>query len=142
VSAGSIAVTLGGILSLGMAAFHVQFPRLFGWGEDFPNLTPLNARVLCTVHVALLLLFVLFGVVSLTCAAELGDAVGAAGVLTLGYSGFWWWRMLWQLTCFRAPPDGRPRRLAVLHYGLTAAFALLAVAYLVPVAARLIAPPP
>ena len=135
-----IAVTAGGVLSLAMGAFHTRFHKIFGWEREFARVSGRNQRILYTVHLALLLLFFLFGLVSLAYRRELAACDGLAfGVCTL-YAAFWLWRGLWQLAYFKLPKRGAGK-IAALHYGLTLVFFLLFACYLVPIL-RLLAPLP
>jgi hypothetical protein len=133
--AGLISIYSGAILSLAMAVFHTRFYRLFKWGEDFKRVSLLNRRVLYTVHVALLLLFFLFGLVSLIYARELSRSKGLALGINLSYSGFWLWRALWQVSYFKAAAGKRPSPASLL---MILWFLLLFVAYLTPVVVRMV----
>jgi hypothetical protein len=131
------AIITGGVLSLTMAWFHRGFYTLFGWRREFEKISPLNAKILYTIHVALTLLLLCFGLVSLVYWKELGRGEGLAAGVTLSYSLFWLWRTVWQLVYFgpsrSAPRSGTP----VLHYVLVTVFAALFVVYLVPFVAAL-----
>jgi asparagine N-glycosylation enzyme membrane subunit Stt3 len=133
------AIITGGVLSLSMAWFHRGFYVLFGWRREFAKISPLNARVLYTIHLALLLLFLAFGALSLVYWRELARAEGLAGGLTLAYSLFWLWRTVWQWAYFRPPPSARRTGVPAVHYTLVAIFAALCLAYLVPLVARWLA---
>ncbi len=132
------AVLGGGVLSLAMAWFHRGFYTLFGWRREFEKISPLNAKILYTIHVALLLLFVCFGVLSLVYWRELARGEGLAAGVTLSYSLFWFWRTMWQVVYFRPPESRAGTGKPILHYVLAVLFATLCVLYLVPfMAARL-----
>jgi hypothetical protein len=129
------AILGGGVLSLLMVAFHGRFYTLFGWRREFEKISPPNAKILYTIHLALLLLFLCFAFLSLVYRRELAGGEGLAAGVTVSYSLFWFWRTIWQLVYFR-PPRSVPRtRKPILHYGLAVLFATLCVLYFVPFAA-------
>ncbi|HPF31536.1 MAG TPA: hypothetical protein PK907_00840 [Candidatus Sabulitectum sp.] len=119
----------GGVLTLLMALFHCRFYSLFRWKDVFSGIPQLNARVLYTIHLALLLLFFALGAITLLSAEELSRAEGVSLPLTVSLSLFWLWRFLWQLVHFRR---GKGRRVSPLELILPAAFFLLFVSYGLP----------
>ncbi len=121
-----ICIYAGGILTLFMGIFHTKFYRLFKWERAFGKISMPNARIIYTVHLALLLLFFLFAALSLFYAGELSRSTGLAFGLNLGYALFWIWRLIWQIYYFRDLKGG-------LHYLLSVFFLLLALFYLIPV---------
>ena len=127
-----ICIGIGGSLSLLMTLFHTRFYRLFQWKIAFNKMDPVNKKVLYTVHVALLLLFLLFSFISFIFMDELSNCEGLAFGIVLAYALFWLWRAIWQLLYFRPSKDRKPRRL-YLHYILTVVFAMLFSAYFIPV---------
>ena len=133
----TIGIYIGGALSLVMVVFHIGFPRIFNWGEDFTKLGLLNRRIVFTIHIALLLLFLYFATLSLTYPKWLARAEGPAGLVTLGYALFWLWRTIWQLIYFKQPRQRRIRRSSMLHYLLILVFAILFVVYFTPFGYRL-----
>ena len=130
------AIIAGGILSLMMAWFHRGFYVLFGWRREFEKISPVNAKLFYTIHVALALLFLAFALVSLVYFHELGRGEGLAAGVTLSYSLFWLWRTVWQVIYFRPRRSAKARK-PILHHTLVAIFAALFVLYLVPSVARL-----
>ena len=125
-----------GVLSLVIFVFHIRFYRFFGWRKDFEKVSPVNRRVLYTIHVALYLLLALFGVVSIVYAGELSRAEGLAGGLTLGLSLLWLWRAAWQIAYFTPLLKTADRSRRVVHYILTTMFVVLFIVYLLPMAAK------
>lgn len=127
-----ICIVLGGVLSFLMACFHTRFYRMFRWDSDFEKVTLLNHKVLYSIHIALLLLFFLFSILSFTYLDELANPKGLAFGITITYSAFWLWRLIWQIIYFRPqrPKTGQKRPL--LHYILLLIFALLFIDYLIP----------
>ena len=128
-NAALISIYCGGIMSLLMAIYHTRFYKLFKWEDEFRRIRELNSDIFYTIHIALLLLFFGFSFLSLVFARELASCTGIALGLNLLFSSFWIWRMVWQIIYFR--PSGRIR-FVIIHYTLTVYFALLAVAYLIP----------
>ena len=129
-----IAVTCGGVLTMMMGAFHITFPKRFGWAADFAKASATNVRVLTTIHLALLILFLLVGALTIVFHADLASARGLGGGLTLVMGLFWGWRAVWQLIYFRPPsgPGGAARRR--LHYAVACHFVLSCLTYLAPFA--------
>ncbi len=129
---GAVCITIGGILSLLLAAFHCCFYNLFHWRDELGKLEGRNRKVLLTIHIALILLFVFMGVVSLSDCGELAASRGLALSFNIGYSLFWLWRMVWQLTYLKRPQGN----FSPLNVALLCAFGMLCVCYAVPVVAR------
>jgi len=125
-----ISIYVGGVLTILLALFHARFYRMFNWAVDFGKIALLNRKVLYTVHLALLLLFFMVGALSLIYAGELGTSTGLAFGFNLLCSGFWIWRLVWQLYYFK-------RRVSVVNVLMVVWFALLGGAYLLPVLYRL-----
>jgi hypothetical protein len=125
-----------------MAVFHTRFYKLFQWKEEFAKITPRNQRIFYTIHIALLLLFLVFALLSFIYTDELSKAEGLALGITSGYSLFWLWRAIWQIVYFRpstsTTADPRIRKSLFLHHLLTIIFLLLFIAYLIPVISKII----
>lgn len=132
-----IGIILGGILSFVIFIFHTRFHRFFAWQKDFEKISPLNRRVLCTIHLALYLLVALLGFLSIVFAEELSRGEGLAAGLTAGYSLFWLWRAVWQITYFKPLLKTAERSRRFVHYALTTIFIVLFIVYLLPVTAKL-----
>ena len=131
-----ICIVAGGILSLFMVFFHSRFYKLFDWGKEFENMSLKNQRIFYTIHIALLLLFLVFSTLSFAYVDELSQASGLAFGVTCAYSLFWLWRAIWQIVYFRPPKDADVQKMPPLHYVMIAMFALLFMAYLVPIVLR------
>jgi hypothetical protein len=131
-----VSIILGGILSGLMAVFHIRFYATFGWMEEFETLSVVSRKIIFTIHLALLLLFFCFTVVSLANSSELSQARGVSFTVCLVYSLFWIWRLVWQCTRL-VPTKGRPKSAFLRHYVLIFVFALLCACYAAPLAARL-----
>jgi hypothetical protein len=128
-----VSIYAGGVLTLMMALFHCGFYRLFGWKTDFAKITIVNARVIYTVHLALLLLFFIIGTVSIVYANELSQSAGLSKGLNLSLTVFWLWRFIWQLIYLkRGKGQSTPLRVIILTF----VFFLLFISYLIPVLCR------
>jgi len=125
----TISIYAGGILTLLLAVLHSQYYRRFEWKKNFESIRPLNARIFYTIHMALLLLFIGIGLLSLIYAVELGKNEGLAFGLNIILSVFWFWRFVWQLIYFRR---GKDKKIPLLARILTIWFFLLFLAYLTP----------
>lgn len=124
-----VSIYAGGILTLGIAAFHTRFYKMFDWEDAFGKLNARDSRVLYTVHLALLLLFLVIGALCLVYAGELGRSIGLAFGLNVSLSAFWAWRLVWQFTCFKS---AKGRKKPAISIVLIVAFFLLAISYLIP----------
>ena len=131
-----ICIIIGGILSLFMTVFHSRFYKLFYWRQEFKKISLPNQRILYTIHIALLLLFLVFAVLSFVYVDELSQSKGLALGITGLYSFFWLWRTIWQVAYFRPPKGSDVKKMPFIHYFLIAMFALLFIAYGIPVALR------
>ena len=123
-------VILGGTLTFLMFIFHTRLYAMYGWQQDLSYLTLANHRILFTIHIALLLLFLAFSVISLIYYRELSQPDGLGTGLLIAFSAFWIWRAVWQIIYFQAPPG--TMSVPAINYALVAVFALLATAYLIP----------
>jgi hypothetical protein len=107
-------IQVGGVLSLLAGVLHLFFPRFFDWRTDLAKLTPLNARILFTIHLFLAAFFFIFGFISLRFPAELAGGSGLGGAVAGSYAVFWLVRGVWQYLYF--DPSGQPRGLKVVHH--------------------------
>ncbi len=129
-----LAIVVGGVLTAVVAAGHTFFHRLFRWGEDLPRLSPLNQKVLYTIHVGAYLLLVPLALVSFRFPGELARAGGLGGALTLCLAAFWAWRLVWQLVYFGPLIPKVSRGWVRFHRAMIALFAVQAAAYGAPAA--------
>jgi hypothetical protein len=134
-SIAELSIFVGGALTALMAAFHVRFYALFGWKEDFAKIHLRNRRILYSVHVALILLFVALAALSFKYSAELARAEGLALGVDVALALFWLWRTIWQLAYFDYPVEYHAHT-PVIHWVLCAVFAALAVSYALPAVLR------
>ena len=128
-----VSIYVGGALTLIMAIFHTRFYRMFNWKTDFDKVTALNARIIYTVHLALLLLFFMLGIISIVNAKELAQSIGLALGLNLLFSIFWLWRLIWQFAYFKRE---KRQKIPLIGIILIFVFALLFITYLIPVIYR------
>jgi hypothetical protein len=122
-------IYIGGILTLFMAIFHIRFPLIFNWKKDYGRISEINKKIFNTIHLALLLILLIIGFLSLFYARELSECNGISFGLNLMISIFWFWRTIWQIYYFK----GR-----TMHYILIAIFSILFITYLMPIIQNLI----
>lgn len=132
-----ILIIIGGILSLFIGIFHTRFYKLFTWGIEFEKIGLTNNKIFYTIHIALLLFFFIFSVVSFVYFDELSRGEGVAFGIMLLYSLFWLWRTLWQIFYFKPSNNRRLRKLYYMHYLLIVWFFLLFIVYFIPVVIKL-----
>ena len=133
-----ICIIIGGLLSLFMAVFHSRFYRMFYWRREFRKISLPNQRILYTIHIALLLFFLVFAVLSFVYVDELSQPQGLALGITSLYALFWLWRTIWQIAYFRPPKGSSIKKMPIIHYFIIVIFALLFVAYGIPVVLRFV----
>jgi len=125
-----ISIYIGGTLTLLIAILHTRYYKMFNWKTDFEKITIVNAKIIYTIHLALLLLFFLIGIISILYAKELSMSVGLANGLNILFSAFWIWRLIWQFAYFKKKK--RQKRSPIVVF-LNTVFLLLIVSYSVPV---------
>lgn len=125
-----VSIYTGGILSLLMVIFHVQFPTIFKWKIDFRHASAANKKILYTMHAALFLLFSGYAFVSLVYTRELAASNGLALGINLSYALFWLWRTIWQIAYFKPEKKGRFR---TMHAILIIIFFILFISYSLPI---------
>ena len=128
-----VAIKIGGVLSALVGIGHCFFYRGFGWQEDFEGTRELTARVLYTIHLFLIPMFLFFAYASLVHTGELAGGTPLGIAMSSFYAGFWLFRLLWQVVYFRPAQIPGLIKLLPLHYFLIACFIVLASAYGVPV---------
>lgn len=124
-----IAVLTGGLLMLSLGVFHSRFYSLFQWQEDLKRLTRRNYRIFLTIHLALTLLLVFMGFLTILFYRELSVPKGLAMGFDISMVLFWLWRMIWQAIYFKIRINAR----SIL---LTGWFFLLTITYLIPILVR------
>lgn len=128
-----VSIYIGGALTLLLAVFHTRFYKMFNWNTDFEKISILNARIIYTVHLALLLLFFMIGIISIIHAKELSQSIGLAFGLNLLFSLFWLWRFIWQFVYFKRE---KKQKIPPIGIFLIIVFAILFFTYLIPVIYR------
>ncbi|ABB31750.1 hypothetical protein GeomeDRAFT_0170 [Geobacter metallireducens RCH3] len=127
-----VAIKIGGILSALVGIGHCSFYRGFGWREDFAGTKILTARVLYTIHLFLIPMFLFFAYASLFHTSELAGGTPLGVAMSTFYASFWLFRLIWQVVYFRPAQIPELGRLLPLHYFLIVSFVVLAAAYGVP----------
>lgn len=130
-----ISIYCGAVLLLFMGIFHTQFYKLFGWKKDFEKISKVNKKILYTIHIALTLLFFGLSVFSFIYAKELSMSSGISFGLNLIFSLFWLWRTVWQIFYFKSHKKNKNH---ILHYILIIYFALLFLAFLLPLVSNVL----
>lgn len=125
-----ISIYTGGVLTLLMALFHTRFEKIFGWNIEFKRVSERNTKILYTIHLALIMLFFGFGIITLIYADEFSKSTGLASGLNIMLTLFWLWRAIWQLAYFK--PD-KKSKLRAMHFMLLLVFVLLTLSFGVPV---------
>ena len=129
-----VSIYFGGALTLLIAILHTRFYKMFNWKNDFEQITIIHARIIYTIHLALVLLFFMIAAISLIFAQELSRSVGLAFGFNLLYSIFWMWRLMWQVVYFKREEG---QKIPPIGIFLSILFVLLATSYLIPVIWRL-----
>jgi hypothetical protein len=137
-SVAQICIIIGGLLSLFMAVFHSRFYKMFYWRREFRKIGLPNQRILYTIHIALLLFFLVFAILSFVYVDELSQPQGLAFGIAGLYALFWLWRTIWQVAYFRSPKGSDIKKMPFIHYFLILIFALLFIVYGIPVALRIV----
>lgn len=126
------AILFGGVLSAMIGIGHCFFYRGFGWRVDFEKTRHLTARVLYTIHLFLIPMFLLFAYLSFVHTKELAGETPLGTSLATFYSLFWFVRGIWQVVYFRPSRIQGLEKLLPLHYILIILFVLLCGAYSFP----------
>ncbi len=132
-------IITGGVLIVAdhMVVFHSRFYKLFNWKKDFERITLRNQKIFYTIHIALLLFFLVFTFLSFVYVNELSQCKGLAFSIVISYSLFWLWRAIWQLIYFNPKKSNSSKKLVFLHYFLIIIFLALFVVYFIPVLSKL-----
>ncbi|MBD9536303.1 hypothetical protein IB227_10635 [Stenotrophomonas sp. STM01] len=93
-------VRLAGVHSLGFAAFHLAFWRLFGWKRELAQLSTANRAILQILNLRVIYVFLGMGVIALAFTSDLVDT--RLGVVLLCFMAvFWLGRALEQFVFLR-----------------------------------------
>lgn len=129
-------LVFAGVTSIALGILHI--PRVWGmvfttWQSEIKGLSPLNRKLIDTVLVALCLVLVVLGMLTLAL-VEGGFKPDGFQVWFLALcSLFWIWRLIWQVVYFPIRKLNPGSRLLSLHRALIAIFVVDAVAYAMPV---------
>lgn len=116
-------ILLGGIHSLGLAAFHLSFWKIFKWRESLQRCTAADRAIVQILNLRLTYIFLLIAALCFVYTDEL-LTTGLGKALLLGMSLFWVGRLIEQFIYLRV-------NHALVH-SLTALFALGAVVFAMP----------
>ncbi|WP_313251734.1 hypothetical protein [Stenotrophomonas sp.] len=93
-------VHLAGVHSLGFAAFHLAFWRLFGWKRELAQLSTANRAIMQILNLRVIYVFLGMGVIALAFTSDLVDT--RLGVVLLCFMAvFWLGRALEQFVFLR-----------------------------------------
>ncbi len=129
-------VFTGGLLTILMGLFHTRFYKLFLWHDEFARISERSRCVVYTIHLALLILFFGFGVISLFYYQQIAEAHGISLGVLIVLALFWLWRAVWQVSYFKPSKNRRLRKYLIIHYVLIVWFVLLFTVYFIPVLNR------
>ena len=126
-------IIIGGILSIGLAIFHLFFHRYFKWVNDLKKISVVNARIFNILHIGIIALFVFYAVISFVFTKELSQCIGLAGVVVGFYTLLWLVRLILQVVYLQPMQKEKP----YLHFILITCFVLLFTVYFIPIALKL-----
>lgn len=125
-----VSIYIGGVLTLLIALFHTRFYVMLKWEDDFRKVPHVNARIYYTLNMAIILLFLIIGSVTVLYADEFAGSNGLAFPLNTLLSLFWLWRGIWQMIYFR---KGATEPMPPIVIVLTVSFFILFLSYGFPV---------
>ncbi len=129
-----LCIYVGAVLSLLMFLFHTRLYTLLGWKNELSKISDISRKIIYTINLALLLIFLIFGFISFIYVNELAKCEGLAFGICLGYSLFWLWRGIWQVTYFKLPKNTQVSKKGLsIYYSLVTSFTILFIVYLIPV---------
>lgn len=125
---------VAGTGTLAVGLLHISYPWLFKWTRDFPRLPRLQVKLLYTLHVALLMVIIALGLITIVYADELLEP-GLGRALLVFMTALWAWRLVWQFTyySFTAEEKARPK-IVRMHWAFSAAFVVILASYAWPLA--------
>ncbi|MDH3528685.1 MAG: hypothetical protein OEQ28_03900 [Acidobacteriota bacterium] len=121
-----ILLVMGGFFTLAFFVFHALFWKLFNWNEDLKTLSPLNRGVMQILNLCLMVVFLVFGLLSIFHPDEMLSTALGAGLLS-GIAGLWFFRAILQIVFFKLKS-----RISIMFFWL---FLLGGLLYAVPLIA-------
>jgi hypothetical protein len=110
---------IAGTASLGMGAFHLVLPQVFGWGPYVARLPPAVHWGMYAINCFFSILLILGALLSLRTRIDSGDA---ARLVPLGMGVFWTINAAYQLIIpFPMPRSMQPLRWALLAFPILVA---------------------
>lgn len=135
-----IGIFVAGLFTLTLSIFHVPpiwkkfFPK---WSKEINNLDLLNRKLINTILIALSLMLLIFGFVSIALPNELGYGRGLAKGLLIALSLFWFWRAIWQLIYFPPSKIEHNNLLLFLNYSVVVISMINGILYFLPIVIRI-----
>ena len=129
----NICIISGGFLTLLMGIFHCSFQRIFEWEKEFQKISVRNKRIFITIHLALIVFFVIIFILSLFFFNELNNKSSFSISFLILLSLFWFIRGIWQIFYFNMPKDMKVKSNIFMHYILTVYFFIVSVLYFIPI---------
>lgn len=129
-----IGIVMGGVISLLVANGHRQFYKFFGWKNLFQGMTEFDSKVIYTIHLFLIPIFLLYTYLSFFHVRELAQVqTPLARDLLVFYSLFWFCRGVWQLLYFKKDLDQNSQRALRVRLVVVAASVSSCIIYTTPI---------
>ncbi len=94
-----ILITIGGFIWLACFVFHIFFWKLFNWKQDLQSLNDVNRAIMQVLNLCLMLVFLIFGYVSIFHTDEL-LTTGLGKSILVGIALFGIFRAIEQIVFF------------------------------------------
>jgi hypothetical protein len=126
---------IAGAMQLLLALAHVDFPRRFGWREEFARISLLGRQVFYVHMLFLCIVLAMFGALSLFATDALLEPTRLSRLVLLGIAAFWALRLYCQWFVYD-PSLWRGQRVrTVIHFVFTGLWAYLTAVYALAAAA-------
>ena len=122
-------IFIGGILHFGILLASAMVPKVLDWNASLEKLDGLFRQLVWVHGVFIVFVIVGFGLLSITCAADLASGTPLARAVCLFVALFWGARLIVQIFVFDAKPYLKTRFLKVGYHGLTVVFMYHTVVY-------------
>jgi len=133
-----IGIVIGGIISLVVAIGHCTFYKFFRWESLFNKTSPINGKVIYTIHIFLIPLFLFFSYLSFFRTKELAGAEGLALDLLIFYSLLWFCRGIWQIIYFGSSRKNEDQKKDNrMHFVVIGVALILFIVYVAPIVVKL-----